>query len=62
VKYRVEELIAVITVDRPPVNALNLQVQDEVGARLFRELFLTQGKKEGVAAFVEKRKPRFTGK
>jgi len=37
VKYKVEERIAVVTVDRPPVNALNLQVQDEI-EETFREL------------------------
>ena len=30
-------------------------------ARLFSELFKTQDKKEGIAAFLEKRKPKFTG-
>jgi enoyl-CoA hydratase len=37
VKYKMEERLAIVTVDRPPVNALNLQVQDEI-EQIFREL------------------------
>lgn len=34
--YRIDDGIAVVTVDRPPVNALNLQLQDEV-KKIFEE-------------------------
>jgi enoyl-CoA hydratase len=34
----------------------------ELEARLFSQLFNTQDKKEGVAAFIEKRKPKFLGR
>jgi enoyl-CoA hydratase len=35
--YRIDDGIAVVTVDRPPVNALNLKLQDEIKA-VFEEL------------------------
>jgi enoyl-CoA hydratase len=42
VKYKMEERLAVVTVDRPPVNALSLQVQDEI-EQVFNELAIEQG-------------------
>jgi enoyl-CoA hydratase len=41
----------------------NMSLEDglKVEAKLFSDLFDTQDKKEGVAAFIEKRKPKFVG-
>jgi enoyl-CoA hydratase len=56
--------VAVTNAKKAINHGISLGFKDglELEARLFSELFLTQDKKEGVAAFVEKRKPRFTGK
>lgn len=42
--------------------SLSLKGGLELEARLFSELFETRDKREGVAAFLEKRKPEFVGK
>lgn len=47
VNFEVEDRIALVTVDRPPVNALNLQVLREM-----KEAFLELGERKDVAAVI----------
>ena len=69
VTYKVDENITVVTIDRPPVNALdpNMTLQlssifQELQANLFGELFGTEEMMEGIQSFLKKRKPIFKGK
>jgi enoyl-CoA hydratase len=41
---------------------MNLQAALSHEARCFEILFSTEDQKEGMAAFIEKRKPKFIGK
>lgn len=41
---------------------LSLQEGLELEAKIFSEMFTTEDKEEGVAAFIEKRSPKFTGR
>jgi enoyl-CoA hydratase/carnithine racemase len=55
----------VVTKAKKAINTgINMALDEglKVEASLFSELFETQDKKEGFAAFIEKRKPRFTGR
>jgi len=56
--------VAVANAKKAIIYATSLGLKDglEIEAKLFSELFDTQDKKEGVAAFIEKRKPKFLGK
>jgi enoyl-CoA hydratase len=56
--------LAVAMAKRAINQGINMTLEEglKVEARLFSGLFETQDKKEGVAAFIEKRKPRFTGR
>jgi len=56
--------VAVANAKKAISHATSLGLKDglEMEARLFSELFDTQDKREGVAAFIEKRKPKFLGK
>lgn len=45
--YKIDDGIAVVTVDRPPVNALNLQLQDEI-----KEVFEELGRIKDVGAVI----------
>jgi len=56
--------VAVAMAKRAINQGINMPLEEglKVEARLFSGLFETQDKKEGVAAFIEKRKPRFTGR
>ena len=69
VTYKVDENITVVTIDRPPVNALdpNMTLQlssilEKLQANLFGELFGTEEMMEGIQSFLKKRKPIFKGK
>jgi len=56
--------VAVSNAKKAISHATSLGLKDglEMEARLFSELFDTQDKREGVAAFIEKRNPKFLGK
>ena len=56
--------VAVANAKKAIGHATSLGLKDglEMEARLFSELFDTKDKREGVAAFIEKRKPKFLGK
>jgi enoyl-CoA hydratase len=49
VNYEIEDRIAIVTIDRPPVNALNLEVIDEL-SEVFEEL--DANKNAGVVVIV----------
>ncbi len=61
--------VGLVTLNRKQLNALNEALMDELGGalaagilferRLFHSLFATDDRKEGMRAFVGKRKPNF---
>ena len=55
--------IAVAKAKKAIYTGINMPLDEglKLEAKLFGELFETQDKKEGIAAFIEKRKPRFVG-
>lgn len=68
---RPAEGVGLIRINRPEArNALNLEVRRLIAAvngfaletRATQILFASQDQKEGMAAFIEKRKPRFQGR
>jgi len=56
--------VAVANAKKAINTGINMPLEEglKVEARLFSELFETRDKQEGVAAFLEKRKPSFSGK